>query len=98
MHVLTVAYGHPRDPAAFDEHYRTTHRPLAASLPGLVGLTARHCTTFDGSRPPYHLVAELSFPDQESLVAALRSPEGQAGLADLEHFADGGTTVFVQHD
>ena len=26
MHVLTVCYGHPADPAAFDAHYTSTHR------------------------------------------------------------------------
>ena len=25
MHVLTVCYGHPADPAAFDSYYTSTH-------------------------------------------------------------------------
>lgn len=35
MHHLIVCYGHPEDPAAFDEYYRTTHRPLADKIPGV---------------------------------------------------------------
>ena len=35
MHVLTVCYGHPTDPAAFDAHYTSTHAPLAEKIPGL---------------------------------------------------------------
>jgi len=31
MHVLTVCYGHPADPAAFDSYYTSTHRPLAVA-------------------------------------------------------------------
>lgn len=98
MHVLTVGYGHPADPAAFDAYYQSTHRPLAGKVPGLLAFTARHCTALDGSVPPYHLVAELSFASQEALAAALASPEGQAAAADIANFADGGVTMFVQHD
>jgi hypothetical protein len=29
MHVLTVCYGHPADPAALDAYYESTHAPLA---------------------------------------------------------------------
>jgi uncharacterized protein (TIGR02118 family) len=32
---LVVAYGPPEDPAAFDEHYASTHAPLAQKIPGL---------------------------------------------------------------
>ena len=32
---LTILYGKPTDPAAFDEHYATTHAPLAAKVPGV---------------------------------------------------------------
>jgi len=32
MHVLTVCYGHPADPVAFDEYYTSTHVPLVNKL------------------------------------------------------------------
>ncbi|WP_037366111.1 EthD family reductase [Amycolatopsis orientalis] len=98
MYVLTVAYGRPEDAEAFDRHYARVHRPLAERVPGLVGFSARHCSALDGSEPPYYLVAELSFLTEDSLTEALSSPEGQAAAADLENFADGGVTMFVQYD
>jgi uncharacterized protein (TIGR02118 family) len=98
MHVLTVCYGHPSDPAAFDSYYEATHRPLADKIPGLTSYTVRHCDSLDGSQPPYYLLAELSFASGEDLNAALNSPEGHAAAADVPNFADGGATMFVAHD
>ena len=98
MHVLTVCYGHPADPAAFDAYYTSTHAPLAEKIPGLASFTYRHCDSLDGSQPPYYLLAELSFPSQEALNAGLSSPEGAAAAADVPNFATGGVTMFVAHD
>jgi uncharacterized protein (TIGR02118 family) len=98
MHVLTVCYGHPSDPAAFDSYYEATHRPLVEKIPGLVSFTVRHCDSLDGSQPPYHLLAELAFASGESLNAALNTPEARATAADVANFADGGATMFVAYD
>ncbi|WP_366927661.1 EthD family reductase [Aeromicrobium sp.] len=40
MHRLTIQYGAPVDPEAFDSHYRDVHAPLALGVPGLRRLTA----------------------------------------------------------
>ena len=98
MHVLTVCYGHPADPAAFDSYYTSTHAPLAAKIPGMTSYTYRHCASLDGSQPPYYLLAELSFASQEALNAGLSSPEGAAAAGDVPNFATGGVTMFVAHD
>jgi uncharacterized protein (TIGR02118 family) len=98
MHVLTVCYGHPADPAAFDAYYESTHRPLAEKLPGLTSFTARHCESLDGSQPPYFLIAELAFPSREAMDAALSSPEGHAAAADVPNYATGGATMFAARD
>jgi len=45
-----------------------------------------------------HLVAELSFPSQEAMGAALTSPEAQAATGDVPNFATGGVTMFVAYD
>jgi uncharacterized protein (TIGR02118 family) len=79
MHVLTVCYGHPADPAAFDAYYTSTHVPLAEKIPGLASFTYRHCDSLDGSQPPYHLLAELSFASREALDVGLASPGGTRG-------------------
>jgi uncharacterized protein (TIGR02118 family) len=98
MHVLTVCYGHPTDPAAFDAYYTSTHVPLAEKIPGMTSFTHRHCESLDGSQPPYYLIAELSFPSREAMNAAQASPESQAAGADVPNFATGGVTMFIAHD
>ncbi|MGY6758992.1 EthD family reductase [Klenkia terrae] len=98
MHILTVAYGQPIDPAAFDAHYESTHLPLAQQVPGVRNLRALQGASLDDSPAPYHLVVELTFDSLEDLNAGLSSPQGQAAAGDVANFADGGATLFIQHD
>jgi uncharacterized protein (TIGR02118 family) len=72
--------------------------PLAEKIPGLASFTYRHCDSLDGSQPPYHLLAELSFASREALNVGLSSPEGAAAAGDVPNFATGGVTMFVAHD
>ena len=93
MHVLTVCYGHPADPAAFDSYYASTHAPLAEKIPGMTSYTYRHCASLDGSQPPYYLLAELSFiskvqvaswyPGARQLTVAVINPGPQSGSVIL---------------
>ncbi|MGH3434911.1 MAG: EthD family reductase [Sciscionella sp.] len=98
MYRLIVCYGHPEDPAAFDEHYSTTHRGLAEKIPGVVEFHAGKCSSMDGSQPPYYLIAELVFQSNESLLAGLGTPEGKAAAGDVPNFATGGATMLVTDD
>ena len=98
MYVLTVLYGHPTDPAAFDAHYASTHVPLVEKIPGLESFTHRHCASLDGSPPPYYLIAELGYASQGVFAAAAQSPERQAAGADVPNFATGGVTMFIAYD
>jgi uncharacterized protein (TIGR02118 family) len=95
---LTICYGHPSDVDIFDHHYRTVHRDLAQRMPGLIDFRLGACSgpAPDAEPAPYHLIAQLGFEDVDHLHAAMASPEGQAAAADLENFADGGVTVFLQ--
>ncbi len=89
-----MLYGHPTDPAAFDEHYASVHAPLAEKMPGLkLFEVSRVVGTPEGGELPYYRIAELSFENQEALQAAFGSPEGQETVADLPNFASGGATV-----
>ncbi|MDQ2758470.1 MAG: EthD family reductase [Actinomycetota bacterium] len=98
MHILTVAYGHPTDPDAFDAHYEQKHRGLAEAIPGLKAFTALKCASLDGTPPPYYLLAQLTFDSEAELGSGMGSPAGQAAAGDVATFADGGATMFVQHD
>jgi uncharacterized protein (TIGR02118 family) len=80
MHVLTVCYGRPADPAAFDAYYTSTHVPLAEKIPGLASFTYRHCDSLDGSQPAHHLLAELIF-------ASRRVADGMIGSMTRQKIA-----------
>ena len=98
MHILTVLYHHPDDPAAFDKYYESTHAPMVGPIPGVKSFTYRHCASLDGSTPPYYLIAELGFDSLEDLQAGMGSEAGQTAVADVPNFASGGVTMFVAHD
>jgi uncharacterized protein (TIGR02118 family) len=93
---VTVLYGPPTDPSAFEEYYASTHRPLVDKMPNMKRFEASHVVgTPDGGEPPYHRIAELWFESEETLQAAMGSDEGQATVGDLENFATGGVTVVI---
>ncbi len=77
MHHLIVCYGHPDEPASFDQYYSTTHRPLADKIPGVRTWHAGKVSALDQSQAPYHLVAVLSFDSRQALDDGLASPEGR---------------------
>lgn len=52
MHHLIVCYGHPDEPASFDQYYSTTHRPLADKIPVFApGTPARSAPSTSRRRP-----------------------------------------------
>jgi uncharacterized protein (TIGR02118 family) len=93
---FVVMYGQPEDPAAFDEHYASTHVPLVEKIPNLRRFEAgKVLGTPDGSAAPFYYLAELYFEDAAELQASFGSPEGQAAGADVVTFATGGATVMI---
>ncbi|MCL4422344.1 MAG: EthD family reductase [Actinobacteria bacterium] len=93
---LTVLYGQPKDPQAFDSHYRNTHIPLAAKIPDVKRFEAAKVTgTPDGSSPTYYLIAELLFDDMDHFHKSMGSPAGQAAAQDVGNFATGGVTFLI---
>lgn len=99
MYRLTVLYGHPENPQAFDEHYTSTHIPLAKKMAGLTGWTIGHCEAAAGDeKPPYYMIVGLYAESREALEAILASPEGQATVADVRNFATGGAWFFFDDE
>jgi uncharacterized protein (TIGR02118 family) len=93
---LTALYGHPTNPAAFEDYYAATHMPLVAKMSGVLRHEkAKVVGTPSGDKPPYHRMFEAWFESEATLGAAIGSPEGQAVVADLANFATGGVTIFV---
>ena len=74
---ITVLYGHPDDPAAFERHFDDVHIPLVNAMPNLRRFEkALVVATSDGSAPPYYRVVELYFDSEEELQASRATPEG----------------------
>jgi uncharacterized protein (TIGR02118 family) len=93
---LTVLYGPPTDPAAFDTHYFGTHVAIVDALPGIVrNEVSRFSGSADGSASPYYLQAELYYESRDALDRALASVEGQAASADVANFATGTVTLLI---
>ncbi|MDI2031976.1 EthD family reductase [Saccharopolyspora sp. TS4A08] len=88
MYRLTVIYDHPADPDAFLRHYRDVHAVLASKMPRLQSYEWGVCEMPDGSAPPHFVVATLDWASKDDAMAALQSPEGQAGTADLGNFTE----------
>jgi len=93
---LLVMYKTPRDTAAFDKHYAEKHIPIARKIPGVRKYeVSKGGIGTPGGPAPYHLIAELHFDDMPSIQKAFGSPEGQAAVADVQTFADGGVDIFM---
>ncbi|MBU3062277.1 EthD family reductase [Nocardia sp. NEAU-G5] len=93
---ISVCYGHPDDPAAFEEHYRSTHLPLLAKVPAVAAATYGRCRSLDGSATEFYAVAHIVFDTEEDLQRALASPEMRATGKDVRNFATGGATMYLQ--
>ena len=93
---VTVLYGPPTDPAAFERYYAETHMPLVARIPGaLRAEKAKVVGTPDGTPAPFHRVFEFWFESAERMQASLGSPEGLAAIADIPNYATGGVTILI---
>lgn len=93
---ITVLYGHPENPDAFERHYANKHLPLASRLRGLTRVELTLCETApDGVEPAFYRMAELYFDDRQQMERSLSSAVGRALVDDLAHFATGGVTVLV---
>ncbi len=90
---LTVLYGHPEDPTEFDRYYREIHVPLAKRMRGIKGWTIGKCEAAEpGQESPYYMIVGLYADSRAEMEAILDSPEGQATIADVPNFANGGVT------
>lgn len=95
MAKLVAMYGTPKDPAAFERYYFSTHVPIASKVPGLRRYDVSTGAVASPTGASWHLIATLHFDGLADIEAALASPEGQAAAADLANFADGGVELLV---
>lgn len=96
MHKVTLLYGHPANPDAFEKYYAEKHLPLAAKMKGVSRLElTKFLAAPDGGKPASYRMAELYFSNQSEMEKTLSSPEGQAAVGDLPNFATGGVTIII---
>jgi uncharacterized protein (TIGR02118 family) len=87
---ITITFGMPTDPAAFERHYVETHAPLVRVLPGLRAYEyGRALTNFDGSAPDAFWVVSLTFDSEAAMREAFASAPGQLTTADMPNFITG---------
>lgn len=91
---LIALYKTPENKADFDAHYFNVHTPLVRKMPGLRRLEISKITGAPIGEPKHYLMAEMYFDDQDSMNAAMASPEGKATARDLMSFAANLVTLF----
>jgi uncharacterized protein (TIGR02118 family) len=96
MYRVTVCYGKPADPAAFEGHFAQEHVALVREIPGLAAFTAGPCASLGRSEPAHYFVATLDFATEEAYKTALGSPQMAKAGADAASVATGGVTMFTQ--
>ena len=96
MMKITVLYGSPTSAEQFEKYYGGTHLPLAAKMKGVARIEfTKFVSGPDGAKPAFYRMAELYFTTQAQMEQALKSPEGQATVADIQNFATGGVTMVI---
>lgn len=79
-----------------DEWYFGHHAPLAAQIPGLLRYVTYTTTMAPGDKEPsFYRYTEMWYRDQDALLSALASPEGQAALEDT--VAPDGSPRFIMN-
>ncbi len=72
---LTVLYGQPTDPQAFDDYYARVHIPIARKMRGWFRWTLEKVVATPGEPPPpYHLIVGLYAASVEEVQRILATP------------------------
>lgn len=96
MSKLIILYGHPDDPARFEQRGTQRHIPYAIEhMKGITGAGNRALSTLDEGPPPYSRTSQLAYDNMGHLRANVGSDDGKAVIADLGNFSTGGTTLLI---
>jgi uncharacterized protein (TIGR02118 family) len=93
---ITVLYGAPKDPAAFEDYYAKTHMPMVYAVKGIAHVElAKPLPGPDGKPPAYYRVTELWFESMPAMQGVMALPEWKKIVEDVPNFASGGATILV---
>ena len=97
--IVTVLYHTPKDAAAFEKYYATTHVPLVVANQKEIGFQRADLTKFsatvDGKKPTFYRQAELYFDSMDDLQKGVATPGFKKVADDLKNFASGGLIGMV---
>jgi uncharacterized protein (TIGR02118 family) len=97
--IATVIYNPPKDTAAFEKYYSSTHIPLVVANQKEIGFKRADLTKFasnlDGKKPTYYRQAELYFDSMDDLQKGVATPGFKKVADDLINFASGGLIGMV---
>ena len=93
---LVVAYRHPTNVEEFERRYKDEHVAMARRIPHMSRIEfGKVVGLMDGSKAPYHRIAELYFPNQDEMGKAASSQDGQAAIGHAADIASGGLDAMV---
>lgn len=99
MAIVTVLYNTPKDTAAFEQYYKSTHVPLVVANQKEIGFVRADLTKFtsaaDGKKPALYRQAQLYFNSMDDLKKGLGTAGFKKVADDLPKFASGGLTGMI---
>jgi uncharacterized protein (TIGR02118 family) len=86
----------PAELSSYDDYYLNVHMPLVQQVPGVRNIRfGKVLRAADGGQPPFFLISDVYFDDEEALQRAIDSPEMAAAFADVPNFATGGVSIMI---
>ena len=93
---LVVAYRHPTDVEEFERRYKDEHVAKARHIPHMARIEfGKVAGMMDGSKAPYHRIAELYFENPAAMGQGASSTDGQAAIKHAGDIASGGFDAMV---
>jgi uncharacterized protein (TIGR02118 family) len=93
---LTVLYGAPKDPDAFEKYYANIHMPLVYAVKGIKRVElAKPLPGPQGQPPAFYRIAEVYFESLEQMQSITATPEWKKAAADVPNYATGGATFLT---
>jgi uncharacterized protein (TIGR02118 family) len=93
---ITVLYGAPKDPAAFEKYYAGTHMPMVHAVKGIARIElGKPQPGPDGKPPAFYRITELWFSNMQAMQSVTGRPEWKKIVDDVPNFASGGATILV---
>ncbi len=93
---LVVAYRHPTDVDEFERRYKDEHVEMARRIPNMSRIEfGKVVGMMDGSKAPYHRIAELYFADPAAMGQGASTADGQAAIQHAADIATGGLDAMV---